>query len=422
MSMKMSLSFPCPKAIGTLSFGHLWRIKLKYPWQEWIPGVLNKSQTRQLCEEGLITVDGALDSILDHSSIDLSLSDQAFRMTKGSVKPSHLHPYQWFLHKKRGLAEQLSPVDGIYELRSRETYVFKLRERLEKELVEAGIYGQATAKSSIGRVDVLARLIVDGMDTYESFDPEGLEQRSGEMYLEITPTTFNVKVKPGISLSQLRLFYGKPTNAEMRGKELFKTLLHGSGADDGSLSVDVTSTKIGGLSVGAICAKPAPLEAIPLWKEKEETKRPDPCKYWRFVKADESSRLKIEETNFYLIRSKERISVPKGVAIYCRASDETIGEMRIHYAGFVHPFFGRRRTDGEIGTPLMFEVRGHQVHVSLADGEKMANLTFYRMSQDCEDDDAAEESYETQTLEVSKFFRKWPDKLKGNDDGSVEAV
>ena len=81
--------------------------------------------------------------------------------------------------------------------------MFKLQERLERELGVAGFHGQATAKSSIGRVDVLARLIVDGMDTYESFDPAGLIKGSGEMYLEITPMTFGVRVREGRSLSQL---------------------------------------------------------------------------------------------------------------------------------------------------------------------------------------------------------------------------
>ena len=54
----------------------------------------------------------------------------------------------------------------------------------------------APAKSTVGRVDVLARLIVDGMRTYEIFNPIGLKKGLGEMYLEITPITFDVKVKP----------------------------------------------------------------------------------------------------------------------------------------------------------------------------------------------------------------------------------
>jgi len=82
--------------------------------------------------------------------------------------------------------------------------------------------------------------------------------------------------------------------------------------------------------------------------------------------------------------------------------------MRIHYAGFVHPLFGRERDDKKTGTPLIFEVRGHDVKVTLTDGEKMARLTFYRMSEDCERPKKAAQSqksgYENQTLKLSEFF------------------
>jgi dCTP deaminase len=391
------------------------------PWNEWIPGVLNRNQIKRLCDEELIIVEGSPDKALDESSIDLSLSSEGFRMKQGSVKPSGSRPYSYFL-KDKSLAEKLSPLpNGSFPLKKRETYVFKLREKLAKGLVDAGIYGQATAKSSVGRVDVLSRLIVNGMDTYEQFDPQGLGKQSGEMYVEITPITFNVKVKSGIPLSQLRLFRGDPKKVEVGSEELYKTILGGPGAEDGSLTVDLTDAEVGGLPVAAFSSKPAADsdEPVPLWEE-EEANKPDPCKHWRFVRADEKKRLKIEETKFYLLRSKERIAVPKGIAIYCRASDETIGEMRIHYAGFVHPHFGRLRNDNLWGTPLMFEVRGHQVHVSLADGEKMAKLIFYRMSEDAPETTVGE--YGSQSLKLSKFFRKWPSKLKGNDDGTVEAT
>ena len=146
----------------------------------------------------------------------------------------------------------------------------------------------------------------------------------------------------------------------------------------------------------------------------------DPCKYWRFWESSDN-RLRIEKEQFYILRSKEKIAVPPGIAIYCRASDETIGEMRIHYAGFVHPHFGLQRKDGSKGTPLIFEVRGHQVHVSLADGEKMANLIFYRMSKDSEAPDPANDEYGNQTLKLSKFFAEWPDKLERDEHGNVKA-
>ena len=388
---------------------------MQFPWTDWIPGVLNKEQLRQLCQEGFVTGVNKPDEAIDLSSINLSLSEDGFEMREGSIKPSS-HPQYEHLLTNKILAKKLDPSeDGSFLLSAKCTYVFKLREKLSPRLLEHQFYGQATAKSSVGRVDVLARLIADGMDTYEGFDPKN--KPTGALLLEITPITFDVRVMPGTSLSQLRLFYGAPQDVRVRSKELYETVLEGPGEADGTLSVDLENEKIGGLDVAAFCAAGIKQgsEPIPLWKGQ---KRPDPCKHWRFKKAS-GDRLKIEHELFYILRSKERIAVPSGIAVYCRASDETIGEMRIHYAGFVHPWFGRKRPDGQKGTPLIFEVRGHQVNVNLTHGEKMAKLIFYRMSQDA----APEMSeYGSQTLKLSKFFDEWPNKLKGNSDGAVEAV
>lgn len=153
-----------------------------------------------------------------------------------------------------------------------------------------------------------------------------------------------------------------------------------------------------------------------LW---EGEQLPDPCRFWRFVRPDQNGRLSLLKDRFYILRSKEKIALPKGVAVYCRAIDETFGEMRIHYAGFVHPFFGRNRDDQAIGTPLIFEVRGHDVHVSLKDGEKMARLTFYRMSEDAVFEPPKKRNYESQTLELSKFFDTWPSKIQVDEAGAV---
>lgn len=404
---------------------------MQFPWKHWIPGALNRDQIKKLCEEGLVNVGRLRNSALDESAIDLYLSAEGYQMRHGSVKPSSSYHYSWFL-KRQELSRKLpKPESGVYTLRARTTYVFKLQERLERELGAAGFHGQATAKSSIGRVDVLARLIVDGMDSYESFDPEGLVRGSGEMYLEITPMTFPVRVKEGISLSQLRFFYGDPEDVRIEGKELLETVFPGAEHPDGALRVDLTHENRGGLEVAAFCARPPNSRTLPvaLWEARPE---PDPCDYWTFVESDKERRLEIQANSFYILRSKEKISLPEGIAIYCRAIDETIGEMRIHYAGFVHPRFGTKRSDRKEGTPLIFEVRGHQVNVSLADGERMANLIFYRMSKDSPEDGTKKngkgktkrkkKGYEDQTLQLSKFFKNWPRKLKKNGDGTVEAT
>jgi dCTP deaminase len=406
-------------------------VRMGFPWDEWIPGVLNSRQMTQLLDDGFITTSGPRPEV-GHSSMDLTLADEAYHMLGGSVKPSH-RSYSWFIKEKR-LAEQITPkpTDGVYELKQKHTYVFRIQERLEAALRNEGvIYGQATAKSSVGRVDVLARLIVDGMNTYECFDPEGLKSGSGDMFLEITPITFNVKVKANTSLSQLRFFYGRPEDVEIRAKELFHTVFRDSKHRDGSLTVSLADASIGDIN-GTTCKgiafrskRPNPDGPfIPLWSDDVADLRPNPTEHWDIEEADGHRRLLVSPDIFYILRSKEKLHVPKGIAIYCRASDETMGEMRIHYAGFVHPFFGLYREDSKQGTPLIFEVRGHQVPVSLADGEKMAILIFYRMSEDAPELDKVgkrkeAKGYGSQDLKLSTRFRDWPKHIQRNGDGSV---
>lgn len=347
---------------------------------------------------------------MDASSLDLSLTSRGFEMRQGSIKPIG-GDYRKLLGD-RSLAIELKPgPQGEFVLSARTTYVFQVCEKLFPARLEGvSLHGQATAKSSVGRMDVLARLIVDGMDEYESFTPRLAKEGTGEMFLEITPMTFDVRIKEGISLSQLRLFFGRPSEVEIRSGQLYRTVLRGTSGTDGSLTVDLDDDEIGGEPASAFWAQRQTDRApLPLWKSSGN--RPDPRKYWNTERATERAdgrkSILIRNDRFYILRSKEMISVPPGIAVYCRATDESIGEMRIHYAGFVHPWFGWLRDDAE-GTPLIFEVRGHDVNVSLADGEKLAKLIFYRMSQDAAEPDS-EISYGKQTLQLSKFFGEWGD-------------
>lgn len=392
------------------------RVMPSNPWEDWIPGILGPTQMKVLADSGYI--ENFVEAGVDHSSFDLHLSDEMYLLEGGAVKPSggRYHNYV----KLFALRQDLS-ADGAFVLEPKRTYLVKLKERLIG-LGESSVYGQATAKSSVGRVDVLARLIVDGMSGYEGFIPEKLSSGTGDMFLEITPMTFRIRVRPDISLSQLRLFYGPPDISEIRGRELLRTVVRGGDAshEECLLSVDLSEARIAEVPVAAFCAMDNSLEEpIDLWISDS---KPDPCSCWQFLSADEHGRLKLEQDRFYILRSKEQLALPGGVAAYCRATDETIGEMRIHYAGFVHPLFGRQRNDKKMGTPLIFEVRGHDVTVNLMDGEVMARMTFYRMSEDAKHEEGDKPSpYGSQILKLSKFFGEWPDRLRRHDDGSVTA-
>jgi dCTP deaminase len=348
-----------------------------------------------------------------YSSLDLTIGDEAYRLVRGTVKPNGPR-YLHYLKQHRMISPLSQESDGGYTLQSRKSYLFRLRERISN-LADSPIYGQATAKSSVGRMDVLARLIVDGMDEYEGFKPHRIS--SGDMFLEITPMTFDVRVLPNTSLTQLRLFMGAPRLSRIVGEELFGTVLFTEDSEPSdSLSVDLTTVQIAGNDVSAFSASARQrTKPLNLWEAKGAA-LPKPWNHWKFNRVDGTERLRIRKSEFYIIRSFEKIRLPGGVAVYCRASDETIGEMRIHYAGFVHPYFGRERTDNEKGTPLIFEVRGHDIDVSLRHREKMARLEFYRMSQDCKPAKTStakgrkieKDAYGDQSLRLSKYFAPWP--------------
>lgn len=372
-------------------------------------------QVRQLCRDEYLR--GSNERSIGQSSIDLHLSDQAYELTGGSIKPDGQDRYLLGI-REAGLVKRLSPdEDGSFTLEPKRTYLFKTQETLHASaFANSTIYGQATAKSSVGRLDVLARLIVDGMDGYEGFSPFHAGKGNGDMFLEITPITFRVKVKKGVPISQLRFFCGRPEDVEVRGADVYRTLLKDASREDGTLSVDLSDVEVGGVPVAAFRAdvnSENPHDPIPLWVT---SNLPDPCAYWKFERADSHKRLKIAKGAFYILRSKEKIAVPRGIAVYCRAIDETIGEIRIHYAGFVHPFFGRDKDSGRLNTPLIFEVRGHDIDVNLRDGEKLARLAFYRMSEDAEYNPDEPQDYNDQRLKLSKFFAAWPSRLNLHPD------
>jgi dCTP deaminase len=388
-------------------------------WKSWLPGVLSNRQLGLLVNEGHIDGVTTPKDAIGTSWIDLHLSAEGYRLTAGAVKPFGPR----FLHeiKAMQLVEKLRPTDdGTFTLEPKQTYLFKLNESL-RDLAGSSFYGQSTARSSVGRVDVLARLVVDGMDTYETFNPEAVNSAGPvEMYVEVTPMTFRVRVKPGISLTQLRLFHGALEISEIACNEVYECCLHADGELRGAtLSANLDPETIVSTRVVAFCASEdsdSQRSPIDLWSRPEGGAYP--CASWKFVQVGRERRLTIRKGRFYILRSKELVSLPGGVAVYCRATDEEIGEMRIHYAGFVHPLFGLHRKDKQPGTPLIFEVRGHDLDVSLRDGETMARLKFYRMSEPAQDS-GKPGKYGEQTLQLSSFFGHWPKGLVVSEDGTV---
>lgn len=365
------------------------------------PGVLNKEQLSSLKEREIISCPKPLS--IDASALDLHVSECVWEMT-ACIKPRLKEPFSEVLCDQN-LSRATDFKENKIILNRKKVYVFKLMEKIDfKKQNKAEIFnGKATGKSSIGRLDVLARLVVNGHPSYDEIPP----YYDGDLYLEVMPITFNVAVSPGLALAQLRIFNGAPEYSEIDESVLKyypDMLLDDKGKDGTSsgIALSLQPEQIMGKNVSAFAAKQT--EKLIDLTQKEPL---NPNDFWELVTAqgtsDEDLRINIDPERFFILRSRERFNVPSDVCVYAQAVTENLGEIRIHYAGFVHPGFGASRADRK-GTPLIFEVRGHNATTYLRNGEILAKIRFYKMSKETEPE---ESFYSSQELTLSKYFGKW---------------
>lgn len=342
-----------------------------------------------------------VDDLLNESSLDLPLGDQYWRMkgscrtgTKMKVSPDLIRLFS-------ASGERPTPLTGDLVLERGCVYLFKVDCTLN--LAETRIRGKATARSSIGRLDVLVRLLCDETSEFDRIP----EDYDGPLYVEVTPITFNLAVRPGTCLSQLRLFRGSDRLVSITQEEFgYEKSFPVVGDEKGFASEDMQevwypfrldlSPDTCGCS-GFVAKKDTGTPIDP-------TKRKlyDPREFWERVDRKDDA-IELQPDRLYILRSKEHLHMPGGVALECQAYTETMGEWRIEYAGFAHPFFGWSR---ERGSPLIFEVRGHNIPTIFTDAIPLGNVCFKRMSKPA-DQPREPSQYEDQELKLSGCFKDW---------------
>ena len=154
------------------------------------------TELRKLVANGAFTFDFSsdLDRYVQPASIDSPLPKKAW-LVKEKVLPFQKCVRE--LLDNLALDECSLEGDGAMLLRG-QTYLV----HCGTVALPATHRGLLSPKSSIGRVDLMVRGVVDQCGLYDIID--GGEQR--ELWLEISPQSFNVRVKAGIALTQLMVF------------------------------------------------------------------------------------------------------------------------------------------------------------------------------------------------------------------------
>jgi len=286
-----------------------------------------------------------------------------------------------------------------------QVYIIPVLERLK---LPSNLQGVANPKSTTGRLDIFTRLITECGDEFDHV-PKGY---SGELYVEVSSRTFPVRVKEGMKLNQLRFVRGtSPRLGNGNLRELAKThsLLYDaelgpitSHIGDGvEITVDLEGD--GGPCVVAYKAKGSDLPI-----ELDRINHYSPGDFWQSTTRPRDGRIILDTGGFYLLASKKRVRVPLDHAAEMVAHDPSMGEFRVHYAGFFDPGFGYG-ANGEIpGTKAVLEVRAYEVPIVLEDDQLVGRLHYYPMAAppDRVYGTSIGSSYQKQGLALSKQFRR----------------
>ncbi len=129
-------------------------------------------------------------------------------------------------------------------------------------------------------------------------------------------------------------------------------------------------------------------------------------KYWDPVFATEGQRIILDPGEFYILSSSESIAIPPSHAAEMVPFKPSVGEFRVHYAGFFDPGFGL--VEGKVSnTRAVLEVRSHDVPFLIEQGQTVCRLIYERMSslpKKVYGGKGSKSNYQSQGLKLSKHF------------------
>jgi dCTP deaminase len=331
------------------------------------------------------------------ASIDLTLGTVAHRL-RASFLPNNATVEQ----KVKELGQASIPLHDGALLEAKVPYLIPLREELD---LPPWLRAKANPKSSTGRTDVFTRLLTDNGYQFDEVRPG----YRGKLYLEVVSLSFPIQVSTGLSLNQLRFMVGpstKLTDEEIWAEHRAQPLLY----DDASGDTGVPEPTISGglllsLELGAAqeaVGFRARSHTLPLDLRAKGSLRVDD--FWEPVRGEDGDRIVLAPETFYLLLSKERVSVPPHLACEMVAYDPTSGELRTHYAGFFDPGFGSG--PGRHGSRAALEVRAHDVPFIVELGQSVCKLSFERMVGEPKSPygAAGRSHYQGQSHTLSKHF------------------
>ena len=376
-------------------------------------GIFPYQDIRRLIAAGAIGANPAIeDRQIQPASLDLRLGRKAYRLISSflpelSAISSRLNVMDFYQSDLVMYEMDLS--DGAI-LEKGHVYLVPL---LEELALPTTIRARANPKSTTGRLDVFTRVVTD---LTSGFDEIRAGYR-GQLFLEVVPRSFAIKVRTGQSLNQVRFVRGEATVSDRSLHALHRTtplLYHNVAPTKGVRSQDVRAERGLFLRIDLTGGDQRDSRVIGYRAKKnshvidlEKVGHYAAADFWEPLYRHRQDSLLLEPEEFYILVSKERIRVPPGYAAEMVAYEAACGELRTHYAGFFDPGFGYG-LKGEIkGTQVVLEVRPHDVPFLIHDGQTFFKVLYETMMANPTQlyGSGLGSSYQRQTLTLSKHFK-----------------
>jgi dCTP deaminase len=356
---------------------------------------------KQFVADGLIrAAEPIADVQFQPASIDLRLGEVAYRV-EASFLPS---PDATVMARVADLEVERIDLAKPAVLERGAVYIIPL---LEEVSLPQNTLGKANPKSTTGRLDVFTRLITDGGKNFE----RAHRGYNGRLYVEVAPRTFRVIVHKGTRLNQLRLVRGHPAPSDTQLKELKRAeyLVYGPleepeepSIENGLwVTVDLKGTDptlpVGYRARATEC--PIDLDRVGYYEAEE---------FWEPIYRPGNGQMILHPHEFYILASRERVRIPPSYAAEMIGYDPSVGEFRVHYAGFFDPGFGYDADSALRGTPAVLEVRSHEVAFLMRHRQRVGRFLFERMLTEPEQiyGGALGSSYQHQRVALSKQFKQ----------------
>ena len=362
-------------------------------------GILPANGIRRLVAEGQIKAENGAENGVDNhqyqpASLDLRLGRRAWRV-RASFLPNEKTSMR---DKINQLAYHEIDLTKGAVLETGCVYLVALMENLA---LSENISAFANPKSSTGRIDVFTRIITERGGEFDKV-PAGYK---GGLYLEISPRTFPIFVRVGSRLAQMRFRQGAATYCDDEIKKLHKEIGlvdKGTPNIDGGLALSVDLQGDGANApVGWRAKRHAGLIRV------DDADALEVNDYWEPIYPDKRKRLILDPDEFYILASREAVTIPPSHAAEMVPFNPLVGEFRVHYAGFFDPGFGAADAGGA-GSRAVLEVRSREVPFILEHGQIIGRLIYERLTAppDMLYGTALNSNYQSQGLRLSKHFKQ----------------